>query len=201
MSVCVNEQPGPGDTEKAASSDNGPMKDVPLLNLMKDDEGHERTFRRYRVDFPMLAYPAAEENGLPIPAPESRPGGTPGLAHNVSLSGAGFLCGGFFEPGSLVEIEITLEDRTYSLLARIRWRRRLDLPGNPLCYYGAKFLRTEAVLQFIPVAAQFLLAQSSGRPVERERPAEPERPAERQRGMQFVMTPATVTVSPARQQV
>ncbi len=136
--------------------------DVPLLDLMKDDTGYDRTFKRYRVSFPMLVQAAAEETGETSLAPESDES-LPGLAHNISLSGTGFVCAGAFNLASLVKIEITLEAQTYLLLARIHRRRQLDLPGDPLYYYGAQFLRTEAVLQFIPAAAEFLLAQSSER--------------------------------------
>lgn len=132
--------------------------DVPLLDLMKDDNGYDRTFKRYRVNLPLLARPATEETVSPAFAPEGRAGGLPGLAHNISLSGISFVCGDALDPASLAEIEITLEAQTYFLLARICWRRQLDLAGDPLYYYGAQFLRTEAALQFIPAAAEFLLA-------------------------------------------
>ena len=123
---------------------------------MKDNSGYDRTFKRYRLDFPVFARPAPEE-------PESRADGLPGLVQNLSLSGLSFACVGPFALASLVEIEITLEAQTYLLLALVRWRRRFDSPDGPMYHYGAQFQRTEAVLQFIPAAAQFLLAQGSER--------------------------------------
>ena len=130
--------------------------DVPLLELMKDNSGYDRTFKRYRLDFPVLVRPAPQE-------PESRSDGLPGLVQNLSLSGLSFACIGSFAMTSLVEIEITFESQTYLLLALVRWRWRLDSPDGPMYHYGAQFQRTEAVLQFIPAAAQFLLAQGSER--------------------------------------
>ena len=150
MGVAVNARPGhaePRHKENAHSSDNKFMMVVPLLDLMKDDGGHDRTFKRYRVNFPLSIHTDAEEAAVP------------GLAHNISLSGIGFVCLGRFDPESLVEIGITLETQAYLLLASIRRRRQLDLPGDSMYHYGTQFVRTEAVLQFIPAAAEFLLAQ------------------------------------------
>lgn len=151
------------------------MRDVPLLDLMKDNHGYDRTFKRYQVNFPLIAHPAEEESISPVLVRESRAGGLPGLAHNISLSGIGFVSCAYFELASLAEIEITLEAQTYFLLARIRWCRLLDLPGAALSHYGAKFLRTESVLQFIPAAARFLLAQDHDRTAEGDTAPGPER--------------------------
>lgn len=140
------------------------MPEVPLLELLKDEAGFDRTFKRYRVSLPVIIQAAAGEAG---PEPE-RPGeGLPGLAHNISLSGIGFVCLGQFEMGTLIEIEITIEAQTHLLLARVRWCRPLDLPGDTMYHYGTQFVRTEAVLRFIPDAAEFLLARGDGRRVSR----------------------------------
>lgn len=133
---------------------------APLLDLMKDKNGYDRTFKRYRVGLPMLIRAAEDVIGTPVP-------GLPledlaGLAHNISLSGIGFVCCGRFDLQSLLEIEVTVESQTFLLLARVRWCQELNIPGEPLFHYGAQFVRTEATLAFIPVAAQFLLAQCSG---------------------------------------
>lgn len=138
---------------------------VPLLDLMKDNAGHDRKFKRYWVNFPVsvraVAGEDAEEAGPP--APEDPAERLPALTHNISLSGIAFVCAGRYDPGGLVEIEITLEARTHFLLARVRRRRQLDLPGEALYHYGTQLVRTDAVLQFIPAAAEFLLAQGGGR--------------------------------------
>ena len=131
------------------------MLEVPLLELLKDDHGQDRTFKRYRVNFPVFVH----ENAGGAAAP--------GLAHNISLSGLGLVCLGCFEPGAMVEIEITLEAEAHLLLARVCRRRRLDLSGDLMYHYGTQFVRTEAVLRFIPAAAEFLLAQGDDRRVGR----------------------------------
>ncbi len=127
------------------------MMGMPLLDLMKDDRGQERTFKRYRVNLPLFVHENAGRAAVP------------GLAHNISLSGIGFVCLEHFEPEAMVELEITLEARAYLLLARVCRCRRLDLPGDLLYHYGTQFVRTEAVLRFIPEAAEFLLAQGGDR--------------------------------------
>lgn len=139
---------------------------VPLLDLMKDKSGYDRTFKRYRISFPMLI--RVVEDLTASPAPELPVEDLPGLAHNISLSGIGFVCSEQFVLRDLLEIEITLETQTFPLLARMRWCQALDIPGDPLFHCGAQFERTEAVLQFIPVAAKFLLARGTDRPVRRK---------------------------------
>jgi len=147
------------------------MIGVPLLDLMKDNAGHDRKFKRYWVNFPVSIRPVAGEDAegaVPLsPAPEDPAERLPALTHNISLSGIAFVCAGRYEPGRLVEIEIALEARTHFLLARVRRRRQLDLPGEALYYYGTQLVRTDAVLQFIPIAAEFLLAQGSERTAKR----------------------------------
>ncbi|GEM_PF-2367081 len=141
------------------------MLEVPLLDLMKDNAGHARKFKRYWVNFPVSVQAATEEAMLPVPAPEGLTERLPALTHNISLSGIAFLCAGLYHPTELIEIEITLEAQTHLLLARIRRRRELDLPGEPMYHYGTQFVRTEAALRFIPIAAEFLLAQGGARRV------------------------------------
>ena len=170
MEGGVNEQPG--HTEKTNFADNGIMS-VPLLDLMKDNSGYDRTFKRYRVIFPLRVQAAAEESGVLTSAPEPQAEILPGLAHNISISGIGFVCSGRFELASLVEMEVTLGEQTYQLTARIRWHRKLNLPGDAMHHYGAQFLRTDGVLQFIPAAAEFLLSQDSDRSAERGRDMTP----------------------------
>ncbi len=143
------------------------MMDVPLLELMKDNAGHDRKFKRYWVNFPVFLQAVAEEAALSVPAPEGLSERLPALTHNISLSGIALVCAGRYEPTALVEIEITLEGQTYLLLARVRRRHQLDLHGEPMYHYGTQFVRTEAVLRFIPVAAEFLLAQDAGLLVKR----------------------------------
>ena len=137
--------------------------EVPLLELMKDQAGHDRKFKRYWVNFPVFLQAATEEAAPPMPASEGLSERLPALTHNISLSGIAFVCAGQYEPAELVEIEITLEDQTHLLLTRIRRRHQLDLHGEPMYYYGTQFVRTEAVLRFIPVAAEFLLALDANR--------------------------------------
>ncbi len=148
------------------------MNGVPLLELMKDADGHDRTFKRYWVNFPVAVRATTEEAAASPSAPEDLAERAPGLTHNVSLSGIAFVCAGRFDPAGLVEIEIALAGRTHLLLARVRRRRQLDLPGEPLYHYGTQFVRTEASLRFIPAAAEFLLTYGSARrgaaPTERE---------------------------------
>ena len=169
MGVAVNERPrtyGRGHTEKKRSSHNRFMLEVPLLELMKDKAGYERTFKRFRVNFPVVVQAATQEADA-----ESGGwcGGLPGLAHNISLSGIGFISFGMFTPDTLIEVEITIrvpgavEAQTHLLLARIRWCRPLELPGDTMYHYGTQFVRTEAVLRFIPDAAQFLLTHGDDR--------------------------------------
>ena len=146
------------------------MLEVPLLDLMKDNAGHERKFKRYWVNFPVSIREAAEEADPPVSTPEDRAVRVPGLTHNISLSGIAFVCAGLYDPAGLIEIEITLQAQTHVLLARVRRRRQLDLPGEPMFHYGTQFVRTEAVLRFIPVAAEFLLAHSGDRRVSRAVP-------------------------------
>ena len=130
---------------------------VPLLDLMKDNTEYDRTFKRFRVNFPLsVALTSGEETGM---GDEAAREVLPGLAHNASLSGIGFVCSGLYEMGSLLDVEVTLNAQTFLLLARVCWRRTLDLPGDPMYHYGTKFERTESVLRFIPVAVEFLLAQ------------------------------------------
>ena len=139
------------------------MNGIPLLELMKDNDGHDRTFKRYWVNFPVCVRATAEEAALSEARPEDLAERVPGLTHNVSLSGIAFVCAGRFVPAGLIEIKITLTGQTYLLLARVRRRRQLDLPGEPLYHYGTQFVRTEAALNFIPAAAEFLLAQGGDR--------------------------------------
>ena len=130
---------------------------VALLELMKDDAEFDRTFKRYRVNVPLFIASAA--GGDPTEAREI----LPGLAHNVSLSGLGFVCFGCFEMGSLLDVEITLESQTFVLLATVRRRRQMDLNGDVMYHYGTQFERTEEALRFIPVAAQFMLTHGADR--------------------------------------
>lgn len=139
---------------------------APLLEMMKDTSGYDRTFKRYRISFPMSIQ--AAEGEAADAGQETRREILPGLAHNISLSGIGFVCARRFDLESLLEIEITLGAQTFSLLARVRWCQPLNIPGESLYHYGAQFVRTEAVLQFIPVAAEFLLAHGSERLVRGE---------------------------------
>lgn len=139
------------------------MKEVPLLDLMKDDNGYDRKFKRYWVNFPMSVQAAAEEAAPSALSPKASVECLPALTHNISLSGIAFVCAGHYDNASLIEIDIPLAGQTHFLLARVRRRRQLDLPGEPMYHYGTQFLRTEAVLQFIPIAAEFLLAQGSDR--------------------------------------
>ena len=159
MGGAVNAQPGY--TEKTDFSDNGFMS-VPLLDLMKDNSGYDRTFKRYRVSFPLRVQAAAEDSAGAV-TPEGNGENWPGLAHNISISGIGFVCPSQFELADMSEIEVTLGDRVYRLLARIRWRRQLNLPDGSMYNYGAQFLRTDSVLEFIPAAAEFLLSQDTDR--------------------------------------
>ena len=130
---------------------------VALLDLMKDDAEFDRTFKRYRVNVPLSIAPAAGDE-----LDEAREV-LPGLAHNVSLSGLGFVCFGRFEMESLLDVEITLESQTFVLLATVRRRSQMDLNGDVLYLYGTQFERTEAALRFIPVAAQFMLTHGADR--------------------------------------
>jgi len=139
------------------------MNGVPLLELMKDEDGHDRTFKRYWVNFPVSVRATTEEAAASPYAAEDLAGRAPGLTHNVSLSGIAFVCAGRFEPAGLVEIEIALAGQTYRLLARVRRRQQLDLPGEALYHYGTQFVRTEAALAFIPAAAEFLLLHGVAR--------------------------------------
>jgi len=143
------------------------MIGVPLLDLMKDNAGHDRNFKRYWVNFPVSIRPVAGEDAegaTPLsPALEDPAERLPALTHNISLSGIAFVCAGRYEPSGLVEIEITLAGQTHFLLARICRQRQLDLPGEALYYYGTQFVRTEAALRFIPAAAEFLLAHGGVR--------------------------------------
>ena len=124
---------------------------------MKDDAEFDRTFKRYRVNVPLSIAPVADyELSEPL-------GAVPGLAHNVSLSGLGFVSFGCFETESLLDIEITLEAQTFVLLAAVRRRSQMDLNGDVMYHYGTQFERTEAALLFIPVAAQFMLAHGADR--------------------------------------
>ncbi len=139
---------------------------APLLDKMKDTSGYDRTFKRYRISFPMSIQAAEDETA---DAGQDTWGEiVPGLAHNLSLSGIGFVCSRQFALESRLEIEITLGAQTFALLACVRWCQPLNIPGEALYHYGAQFVRTEAVLEFIPVAANFLLAQGSERLVRRE---------------------------------
>ncbi len=147
---------------------------------MKDTSGYDRTFKRYRISFPM-SIQAAEDKADDVRL-KTWSEVLPGLAHNISLSGIGFVCSGRFDLQTLLEIEITLESRIFSLLACVRWCQPLNIPGEPLYHYGAQFVRTEAVLEFIPVAAEFLLTHGSERLVRREG------------GMTPSVTPGTVPV-------
>ncbi len=130
---------------------------------MKDTDGHDRTFKRYWVNFPVSVRATTEEAAASPSPSEDLAERAPGLTHNVSLSGIAFVCAGRFEPAGLVEIEIALAGQTHRLLARIRRRRQLDLPGEPLYHYGTQFVRTEAALAFIPAAAEFLLLHGAAR--------------------------------------
>ena len=130
---------------------------TPLLDLMKDNSGYDRTFRRYRVNFRLRVQAVAGEG--PAHMPDGSGATLLGFAHNVSLSGMGFVCSGQLGLGSLIGIEVALEEQTYILLARVRWQQPMNTPGKTMHHYGAQFLRTEAVLRFIPAAAEFLLAQ------------------------------------------
>ena len=139
------------------------MNGVPLLELMKDEDGHDRTFKRYWVNFPVSVRATTEEAAAAPYAAEDLAERAPGLTHNVSLSGIALVCAGRFEPAGLVEIEIALAGQVYRLLARVRRRQRLDLPGEALYHYGTQFVRTEAALAFIPAAAEFLLLHGAAR--------------------------------------
>ena len=136
---------------------------APLLDLMKDNSGYDRTFKRYRISFPMLIRAAQDEAFASMR--EKPTANLPGLAHNISLSGIGFVCSERFDLESLLEIEITLESQAFPLRACVRWCQPLNIPGEALYHYGAQFIRTEAILEFIPVAAQFLLAHGNDRSV------------------------------------
>lgn len=139
------------------------MNGVPLLELMKDEDGHDRTFKRYWVNFPVSIRVTTEETSASPYAPEDLAERVPGLTHNISLSGIAFVCAGRFEPAGLVEIEITLAGQMYRLLARVCRRQQLDLPGEALYHYGTQLMRTEAALAFIPAAAEFLLLHGAAR--------------------------------------
>ena len=147
------------------------MMGVPLLDLMKDNAGQGRKFQRHWVNLPVsvraVAGEDAEETAPSLPAPEDPAERLPALTHNVSLSGIAFVCAGRYDPGRLVEIEIALEGRTYSLRARVRRRQPLDLPGEPMYHYGTQLVRTDAALQFIPDLAAFLLTQGRDRAARR----------------------------------
>lgn len=128
---------------------------VALLDLMKDDAEVDRTFKRYRMNFPLSVAPAGVGEG--------KRDILPGLAQNVSLSGIGFVCFGRFELEDLLDIEITLESQRFVLLSTIRRRQPLDLNGDAMYHYGTQFERTEDVLRFIPIAAQFMLTHGADR--------------------------------------
>ncbi len=130
---------------------------VALLDLMKDDAELDRTFKRYRVNVPLSIASAAGDGSEEVREV------LPGLAHNVSLSGLGFVSFGCYEMGNLLDIEITLESQTFVLLATVRRKRQMDLNGDVLYHYGTQFVRTEAALHFIPVAAQFMLTHGADR--------------------------------------
>lgn len=134
------------------------MRDAPLLELMKDKSGHDRTFKRQRVNFRLHVQAIAGQADDPAHRLERPEPSLLGFAHNLSLSGLGFVCSELFALGDMIQIEIVLEERAYLLLASVRWRRQMNPPNGMMHHYGAQFLRTETVLQFIPDAAEFLLA-------------------------------------------
>lgn len=134
------------------------MRDAPLLELMKDKSGHDRTFKRHRVNFRLHVQAVAGQTDDLAHTQERQERSLLGFAHNLSLSGIGFVCSELFALEDMIEIEIVLEERTYLLLARVRWRRQMNPPSGMMHHYGAQFMRTEAILQFIPDVAEFLLA-------------------------------------------
>lgn len=123
--------------------------DASLINVMKDTSGYDRTFNRYRVNFPVCLEMAEEEGAVS----ENR---LTGLVYNLSLSGVGFVCSKLWELDDMVRIEITLAERSFSLLTVVRWCQLVERPGKPVYRYGAQFVRTEESLKFIPLAAKYL---------------------------------------------